>query len=129
MRLGKIVDDWIAGTLPEYRSIVSARNLNDQWFIDSFGLKMFRKTLSQQRGMHSNDIVADGVVVRGPSEDFVPQLELVDIVNGFIQHPVTQVEEQVSQAGRFADNVACDYSADEFFLCLQLTFFYCFYHD
>ena len=125
----KIIDDWIAVTLPEYRSIVSARNLDDQRLIDSFGLKVFRKTLSQQRGMNSHDIVAGCVVVLGPSEDSVSQFKFVDIVNGFIQHPATQVEEQVSQSGGFADDIACDYSADEFFLGPQLTFFNCFYHD
>ncbi len=93
MRLTKIVDDWIAVALPEYGCIVSARNLDDQRLVDSLRLEVLGKTLSQQGGMHAHDIVGGRIVVLGPSEDFVPQFELVDIVHGFIQYPVAQVEE------------------------------------
>ena len=47
--------------------------------------------------MHAHDVVRGGIVMFGSSEDFVPKLELMDVVYGFVQYPVTEIKEEFSQ--------------------------------
>ena len=74
-------------------SIISAGNLDEERFVDSFRLKVFRETFAEQRSMNAHDVVGGGVVMLGPSEDFISKLKFMDIVHGFVQHSVTEVEE------------------------------------
>jgi hypothetical protein len=43
--------------------------------------------------MHAHDVVGGRVVVLRPPKDLMSKFELMNVVYGLVQHPVTQVKE------------------------------------
>ena len=74
-------------------SIVSAGNLNNKGFVYSVRLKVFCETFAQQRSMHAHNVVRGRVVMLRSPKDLMSKLELMNVVQGFVQHPVTEVKE------------------------------------
>jgi hypothetical protein len=109
--------------LPECRGVVSFGNLDNQWFVDAFCLEVLSEALTQQRSVHSNDVVRGCVVLLRSTEDLMSQFEFVDVVHRFIEHPVTEVEKQIPQTGRFANHAARYHSINDLFASLQLAMF------
>ena len=63
--------------------------------------------------MDPDDVIGARVVVRGPAEDVVPDFLLVNRLEAPFEHAIAEIQEQVAQPGRFAEDAARRDSPDQ----------------
>ena len=77
----------------KYRGVIALADLEHQRLARALGGKVLIEAFAQHRRVDANDVVAGGVVVRGPTKNPVPYFLLVDLVHVVVEHALGEVHE------------------------------------
>ena len=69
----------------------------------AFAGEVLLQTFAKHGDVDANDVVAAGVVIRRPPEDFVSDLLLMDLFGKAFEHAVAKIEQQIAKPGRLVD--------------------------